>query len=97
MAIFHSAQLIQVNFAELSLNWLHMSFDENDLHTLHNTASNDPVRPHLVNGDHLWSKVWSMNDLVLIEAKVRNLGLRYQVMTGKEFWGNIERIWANVA
>jgi len=41
IAPFEPAQHILVNFQELSLNWLHMSFDDTDLHTLHDTSSND--------------------------------------------------------
>jgi len=63
---------------------------------LHNTGSNGPEWPHLVNGDHLWSRIWSMNDLVHIEAEVMNLGLRYQVMAGMALLSQIEQIWPKV-
>jgi len=52
----------------------------NEWQTFHNTISNGPVCPHIVNGDHVWSKIGRMNDLVHIEAEVRNLGFRYQVV-----------------
>jgi len=55
------------------------------------------VWPHLVNGDHVCSRIWSMNDLVHIEAEVKNLGLRYQVMAAMAFSGKIEQIWPKVA
>jgi len=48
IATFDAAQLIRVNFEELSLNWLRMSFDAKEWQTLHNTACNGPVWPHLV-------------------------------------------------
>jgi len=38
-----------------------------------------------------------MNDLIHIEAEVRNFGLRYQVMAGMTLLGKIEHIWPNVA
>jgi len=96
MSTFDVTQLNMFNFVELSLNWLCMSFDDNDLQTLHNTASNGPVWPHLVNGD-VWSRIWRMIDLVYIEAEVRNLGRRYQVMANMALWGQIDQIWPKVA
>jgi len=60
-------------------------------------ASNSPVCPLLVNGDHVCSRIWSMNDLVHIEAEVRYLGLRYQVIADMALWGKIEQIWPKVA
>jgi len=57
MASFDAAQLILVNFDELSLNWLHMAFDDKNLQIVHNMASNGSVCPHLVNGDHVWSRM----------------------------------------
>jgi len=80
MAILDAAQLIRFNFEEFSLNWLRMSFDGKHLQTLHNTACNGPVCSHLFSGDHICSRIWSMNDLVHMEAELRNFGLRYQVM-----------------
>jgi len=56
MATFHAAQLIPVNFEELSVNWLRMSFDAKEWQTLHNTACNIPAW-HLVNGDHVSSTI----------------------------------------
>jgi len=97
MATFDAAQLILVNFGELSLNGQHIFFDDRDLQTLANTASNSPVWSHLVNGDKVWSRIWSMYDFVHIEAEVRNLGLRYQVMAGMALWGKIEQNWPKVA
>jgi len=38
-----------------------------------------------------------MNDLVHIEAEVRILGLRYQIMAGMERRGEIEHIWPKMA
>jgi len=96
MATYNTAQLILVNFEELSLNWLRTTFDAKLWQTLHNTASNDPVWPHLVNDDHVWSRIWNMNDLVHIEAEVRNLDLRYHVMSNMVHWGKIEQIWPKV-
>jgi len=57
MATFDAAQLILDNFVELSLNWLLMSFDAQEWQTLHNMATNDPVWPHSVMGDHMWSRI----------------------------------------
>jgi len=95
MATFDAAQF--VNFEELSLNWIRIPSDTKEWRTLHYKASNGPVWPHLVNGDHVWSRIWSMNDLVHIEADVRILGLRYQVMAGKAIWGKTARIWPKVS
>jgi len=39
-----------------------------------------PISPHLVYGDRVRSRIWSMNHLVHIEAEVRNLDLRYHIM-----------------
>jgi len=97
MATFDAAQLIQVNFEVLSMNWLRMSFADKDLQTLCNTAPNGPVWPHLVNGDHVCSRIWSMNDLVYMETEVRNLGLRYQIMASIALWSKIEQILSKVA
>jgi len=74
-----------------------MCFNANVWQTLHNSASNGPVRPRLVKGDYVWSNIWSMNELVLIEAEVRNLGLRYQVIADMADWGKIEQIWPKAA
>jgi len=57
MATFETAYLILVNFKEYSLNWLRMTFDAKEWQTLLNAASNGPVWPHLVNGDHIWSRI----------------------------------------
>jgi len=38
-----------------------------------------------------------MNDLVRIEAEVRNLALRYQIMAGMALSGKVEQIWPRVA
>jgi len=57
MATFDAAQVILVNFEELTMNWLHLCLDAKEWQTLHNTASNGPVSPHLVNGDHIWSRI----------------------------------------
>jgi len=94
---FVSAQPFLVIFVELSLKWLCMSFDAKKWQTLHNTAYNSPVWPHLVNDDNVWSRIWIMNYLLHIEAEVRNLGLRHQVMAGMALWGKIEQIWLTVA
>jgi len=94
---FITAHVILLIFVELILNWLHMSFDDKNLQTLHYTAFNGTVWPHLVNGVHVWSRIWSMIDLVLYEAEVRNLGLWYQVMAGMALWRKIEHIWPKVA
>jgi len=96
MATFDAAQLVLANFEELSLNWLRLSFDTKEWQTLHKTNCNGPIWPHLVNGDHVWSRVWSMNDIVHIEAEVHNLGLRYQFMAGMSLWGKIAQIWLKV-
>jgi len=53
MATFDAGQFILVNFEELSLNWLRMSFDAKEWQTVHNTTFNCPVWPHLVNGDQV--------------------------------------------
>jgi len=79
---FVTAQPIPINFVRVSLKWLHMSFGDSECHTLHSTASNGPVWPDLVNGDKVRSRKCGMNDLGLIEAELRNLGLRYQIMAG---------------
>jgi len=84
-------------FWRIKYELLRMSFDAKQWQTLHNTASNGPVWPHLDGGDHVWSTIWSMNHLVLIEVKVINLGLRDQVMAGMARWCKIEQIWPNVA
>jgi len=55
------------------------------------------VWPRLVNGAHVWSRIWNLNVLVLLEAEVRNLGLRYQVIPGMALWGKNEQIWPKVA
>jgi len=78
MATFDSTQLILLNFEELSLNSYVVRGKR--WQTLHNTASNGTVWPHLEYGDHIWSRIFSMKDLVHIKAEVRNLVLRYQVM-----------------
>jgi len=96
MATFDEAQVILYNFEELIMNWLRTSFDTKVRQTLHNTASNGPVWPYLVNGVHLWSRIWSINDLILTVAKVGDLGT-YQIMAGKVLWGKIEQIWPKVA
>jgi len=97
MATFDALQVILFNFDELILHRLRMSFDDKWWQTLHNTVSNGPVWPHFVNGDHVWSSMLSMNDLVLIEAEVRNLGLIYQIMADMARWGKIKQIWPKVA
>jgi len=71
-----------------------MSLDVNECQIMHNTASNGPVWPDLVNGDQVRSRIWGTNDLVLIEAELRNLG---QVMAGMSLWGKIAQIWPKVA
>jgi len=72
--------------------WIgYKSLSTSEWQILYNTASNGPVRPHLVNGDHVWSRIWSMNDLDHIEAEVRNLGLTYQIMACMALWGEIEK------
>jgi len=48
-----------------------MPSDAKERETLHNTASNGPVCHHLVNGDHVCSRIRSMNDLVHIEAEMK--------------------------
>jgi len=97
MATFHAAQLILFNFEELSPYWLSYVFRRQDFQTLRNTASNGPVLPHLVNGNHVCCKIWGMDNLIHIEADVRNLGLWYQVMAGIALWGRIKQIWPKVA
>jgi len=77
--------------------FLRMFFDAKVWQTLHNAPFNGPVYRHLVNGDHVWSRMWSMNVLVLLEAEVRNLGLRYQVMAGMPRWDKFLQIWPKVA
>jgi len=57
MATFNTAQLILVNLEESILNILRTTFDDKKRQTLHNTASNDPVWPRLVNSDLIWSKI----------------------------------------
>jgi len=42
MASYDAGQFILVNFEELSLNWLRMSFGAREWQTLHNTAFNGP-------------------------------------------------------
>jgi len=69
-----------------------MSFDAKVWQTLYNTTSNGPVWHHLVKGDDVRSRILSMNDLVHIEAEVRNLDLRYQVIAGMARWGRIKQI-----
>jgi len=44
-----------------------------------------------------WYRIWSMKYLVHIEAEVRNLSLRYQVMAGMALWGKVEQNWPKVA
>jgi len=97
IAKFDAAQLILINFVVLSLNLLRMPFDAKDWQILHNTASNGPVWPHLGNSDHVWSRIWTMNYLVHIEAEVRNLGIRHQIMAGMALWGKFQQIWPKVA
>jgi len=92
-----AAKVILLNFEALILNRLRMSFDVKVWQTLHNTASNCTVWPLLVNGDHVWSRIWNMNHFLQIEAEVRFLGLRCQVMACMARWGNIEQIWPKVA
>jgi len=82
MATFDTAQLILVNLEEAVLNCLRTSFDDKDMRTLHNTASNSPVWTHLVNRDHVWSRRYSMNDFGHIKVEERELGLRFQVKAG---------------
>jgi len=80
MAIFDASQLNLVNFEELKLNWPRMSFNDKEWQIMYNTCSNGPVWRHLVNCDNVCSIIWSMNYLVSIEADVRNVGFRYQVI-----------------
>jgi len=96
MATFHTAQHILVNFDPLILNFLRMSFGDKEWQILHNMASSGPVWPLLATGDHVWSSLWSMNDLDRIEAEMRNLGHRYQVIAGMALWGKIEHICSKV-
>jgi len=93
MVTFYAAQLIPVNFEESALNWLRSTFDAKEWQTLHNTASNGQMCPHLVNDEHVWSTIWSMNDFVHIDAEVRDLGLGFHFMAGMELWGKIVHIW----
>jgi len=55
MTTIDAAQGIIFNFEEFILNRLRMSFDAKVWQTLHNTAPNGPVWPHLINGVHVWS------------------------------------------
>jgi len=82
-ATFDTAQLILINFEELSVKWLRMYLDNKEWQTLHNTACNGPVCTVLVNGDHVWSGIYCMNDLIHMVAEVRNRGLRNQVIAGR--------------
>jgi len=93
MATFVAAELIVVNFEELIRNWLRKSFDDRDIRTFHNSASNSPVCHPLVNDDLVCSRVWSMNALVHIGPEEWNLGLVYQVMACTVFWDKIGQIW----
>jgi len=43
MDTFDAAQLILINFVELSLYWLRMSFDDEECQTLHKTATNGSI------------------------------------------------------
>jgi len=90
--VAHSGQ-----FSGVECELQRTSFNGKEWKTLHNTHINEPVWPHLVNDVHVWSRIWSINDLALIEAEVGNLGLRNQVMTGMERWGNIKQIWPKVS
>jgi len=84
------------NFGGLKKNWLRMNSDFMEWQTLHYKTYKGPVWPHLVNGDYAWSRIWSMNDLVHIQAEV-SIGLRYQVMAEMVLWCKIEQIWSYVA
>jgi len=93
-----SPHLTQRNsFCSILKNWVWIgylrSFDDKDMHILNNSASNDQGCPHLVNGEQVWSRIWSMNGLFHYEAEVWVLGLRYQVMACMSLWGKIEQIW----
>jgi len=57
MATFEAAHLILDNSKELILNCLRTSFDDKEGQTLHNTAAIGQVCPHLVNDDHVWSRI----------------------------------------
>jgi len=94
---FDTAELILANLVELSLKWIRMCFDATEWQTLRNTASRGPVWPPLESGDHIRSRIWSMNDLVNKESEVRNLGFRLQVMACMAQWSKIERIWPEIA
>jgi len=78
MATFDAAQVILFNFEELNLN-LRTSFDGKVWQTLYNTASNGTVWPDLVKRDLVWSIMCGINDLIHIEAELRNLVLRQDV------------------
>jgi len=57
MATFDAAQVILLNFEELILNRLIMSFDAKVWPTRHNAACNGPIWFHLVKGDYIWSRI----------------------------------------
>jgi len=74
-----------------------MCYDANEWHVLHNTTFGRLVWHDLVNGNQVSSRIWGMKDLVHIEAELRHLGLRYQVMAGISLWGKIAQLLPKVA
>jgi len=94
--IWHSASH-SVQFWSINSELTTYAFDAKEWQTLYNTASKSPVWPRLISGDHVCCRIWSMNDLVNIEAEERNLGLRHQVMAEIALWCKFEHTLPKVA
>jgi len=65
------------------LKWLRITYDASQWYILHNMSSTCPVWPAVGIGGQQWSRISSLNELVHFKAKLRDLGLLYQVMECK--------------
>jgi len=97
MATFGTGYPILINFRQVRLKRLRITFDASQWHILHNMASSGPMWPVVDNGGQQWSRIKSLNELVHFKWELRDLGLVYQVKECKAPWDKIGRIWSNVS
>jgi len=83
MATFDTAYSILINFRQVRLKRLRMTYDASSWHVLHNMASTGPVWPVIGNGGQLWSRASIFKELVHFKSELMYLGLVYQVMECK--------------
>jgi len=96
MAILDTGYPILINFRQVRLKRLHMTYDAR-WHNLHNMASTGPVWAVVGRGGQQWSRVSSLNELDHLKAELRVVGPVFQVMECKALWDKIVRIRSNVA